>query len=96
MEAIEEIKAEEREPWSLPMSIFKPRCKEADARDFFDSEESERKMFERDWARACNKDKFAGAGPGAGWGQRVVGGKGSVKGKERARSRRLMQGTSLK
>lgn len=26
-----------REPWSLPMSIFKPRIRESDARDFFDT-----------------------------------------------------------
>jgi len=28
--------AEEREPWSLPGSIFKSRAKEADARAFYD------------------------------------------------------------
>jgi hypothetical protein len=27
---------EEREPWSLPMSIFKGRAKEADARAYYD------------------------------------------------------------
>jgi hypothetical protein len=27
---------EEREPWSLPTSIFKGRAKEADARAFYD------------------------------------------------------------
>lgn len=27
---------EEREPWTLPMSIFKSRAKEADARAFYD------------------------------------------------------------
>lgn len=29
-------KEEEREPWTLPMSIFKGRSKEADARAFYD------------------------------------------------------------
>lgn len=28
--------AEEREPWTLPSSIFKPRVKESDARAFYD------------------------------------------------------------
>lgn len=28
--------AEQREPWTLPGSIFKPRVKEADAREFYD------------------------------------------------------------
>ena len=37
MEAIEVKMVEEREPWQLPQSIFKPRAKECDARAFFDS-----------------------------------------------------------
>lgn len=28
--------AEQREPWTLPGSIFKPRAKESDARAFYD------------------------------------------------------------
>ncbi|KAG2438847.1 hypothetical protein HXX76_005387 [Chlamydomonas incerta] len=54
-----EVKAqEEREPWTLPSSIFKNRVKECDARAFFDSHAVEEKMFERDWQRACAKEKF--------------------------------------
>lgn len=49
---------EEREPWSLPMSIFKGRTKEADARAFYDGGATLDKMFERDWGRACSKEKF--------------------------------------
>ena len=30
-------RAPSKEPWSLPTSIFKPRTREADARDFFDT-----------------------------------------------------------
>jgi len=37
VEDIEVQVEEEREPWTLPMSIFKPRLKESDARNFFDT-----------------------------------------------------------
>lgn len=37
VEAVEVKAVEEREPWTLPSSIFKPRVKEADARNFFDT-----------------------------------------------------------
>eukprot|EP00983_Pelagomonas_calceolata_P113261 1159965-Pelagomonas_calceolata.AAC.18 len=37
VEDIEVKVVEEREPWTLPMSIFKPRLKESDARNFFDT-----------------------------------------------------------
>eukprot|EP00879_Flechtneria_rotunda_P024201 GHRR01025649.1.p1 GENE.GHRR01025649.1~~GHRR01025649.1.p1 ORF type:complete len:986 (+),score=357.96 GHRR01025649.1:892-3849(+) len=50
--------AEEKEPWALPSSIFKPRIKEADAHAFYDGGATLDKMFERDWARACAKEKF--------------------------------------
>lgn len=56
-----EVKApEEREPWTLPMSVFKPRAKESDAKGYLDTDVSEEKMFERDWQRACSKEKFTG------------------------------------
>lgn len=58
VEAVEVAVVEEREPWTLPMSIFKPRAKESDARTFHDNEQVMEKMFERDWARACGKEKF--------------------------------------
>jgi hypothetical protein len=48
----------EREPWSLPASIFKPRAKESDVRGFHDTAASLGKLFERDWTRACAKEKF--------------------------------------
>lgn len=35
-ESITVAVAEQREPWTLPNSIFKPRVKEADARAFYD------------------------------------------------------------
>eukprot|EP00878_Enallax_costatus_P045018 GHUV01053851.1.p1 GENE.GHUV01053851.1~~GHUV01053851.1.p1 ORF type:complete len:472 (+),score=157.43 GHUV01053851.1:213-1628(+) len=50
--------AEEREPWALPSSIFKARVKESDARAFYDGGATVDKMFERDWQRACGKEKF--------------------------------------
>ena len=50
-----------REPWLLPESVFKPRVKEADCKDFWDKETTTSKMFERDWARACAKEKFSGS-----------------------------------
>jgi hypothetical protein len=55
-----EVKIELKDPWKLEMSIFKPRVKEADSHDFFDKQESEDRMFERDWQRACAKEKFTG------------------------------------
>ena len=55
-----EVRIEHKDPWKLEMSIFKPRLKEADSHDFFDKPESEDRMFERDWQRACNKEKFTG------------------------------------
>ncbi len=36
-EAIEVKMAEAREPWTLPNSIFKPRAKESDARNYHDT-----------------------------------------------------------
>ncbi|WIA12059.1 hypothetical protein OEZ85_012136 [Tetradesmus obliquus] len=57
-ESIVVAAAEEREPWTLPGSIFKPRVKEADARAFYDGGATLDKMFERDWQRACAKEKF--------------------------------------
>jgi len=58
VEDIEVKVVEEREPWTLPMSIFKPRLKESDARNFFDTPAALEKMFERDWQRVCTKEKF--------------------------------------
>ncbi|MEW5317782.1 MAG: hypothetical protein WDW38_009052 [Sanguina aurantia] len=55
-----EVKAlEEREAWTLPNSIFKPRMKESDAHAFTDSAAVEERMFDRDWARATGKEKFS-------------------------------------
>ena len=54
--------AQARAPWKLPESVFKPRVKEADSRGFFDTDQSEARMFERDWERACTKEKFTGGG----------------------------------
>lgn len=64
LEDVEVHQPEYREPWSLPMSIFKPRVKEADTRNFLDSEQTEERTFEKDWARACAKEKFTGEGEG--------------------------------
>eukprot|EP00191_Tetraselmis_sp_GSL018_P024515 CAMPEP_0177627972 /NCGR_PEP_ID=MMETSP0419_2-20121207/31498_1 /TAXON_ID=582737 /ORGANISM="Tetraselmis sp., Strain GSL018" /LENGTH=1910 /DNA_ID=CAMNT_0019129181 /DNA_START=17 /DNA_END=5750 /DNA_ORIENTATION=+ len=50
---------EEKEPWDLMKSIFKARLKEADSKDFWDTEAVTTKMFERDWQHAISKDKFA-------------------------------------
>ena len=87
VENVEVKQVDERDPWTLPMSIFKPRLKETDARAFFDTPQGKRhsrlllahkqrrvtylsscvhtlhnaaleKMFEKDWLRACGKEKF--------------------------------------
>lgn len=39
VEAIEVAAVEERDPWTLPMSIFKPRAKEADCKGFVDQDQ---------------------------------------------------------
>jgi hypothetical protein len=39
VENVEMAKPEFREPWVLPNSIFKPRIKEADSKNFFDTEQ---------------------------------------------------------
>ncbi len=36
-EDISIIPQEEREPWTLPMSVFKPRAKESDAKAYHDN-----------------------------------------------------------
>ena len=56
----EDIKIIHRDAWLLPESIFKARAKEADSKDYWDSGSTEAKMFERDWVRACAKEKFSG------------------------------------
>ena len=47
-----------RDPWDIYASVFAPRLKEADCRAFYDSTKSEKKMFLKDWARLCKKEKF--------------------------------------
>lgn len=49
---------EQHEPWTLPGSIFKPRIRECDAKAFYDGAATLEKLFSRDWARACGKEKF--------------------------------------
>eukprot|EP00798_Chlamydomonas_sp_ICE-L_P023775 gene23775-9334_t len=58
VEAITMVPVEERDPWQLPLSIFKARAKEADCRTWHDTDAVETKMFERDWQRATSKEKF--------------------------------------
>jgi len=45
-------KPKPRKPWRLEDSIWAPRVKWADSRDFWDTDDVEKKMFERDWGRA--------------------------------------------
>jgi len=47
-----------RTPWTLPISIFKPRKKESDAKDWLDKVDLMKKMFLKDWERLQTKDKF--------------------------------------
>lgn len=47
-------------PWSLPVSVFKPRMKDSDAKDFYDDNSLLNKMFIRDWEWLEKKDKFIG------------------------------------
>lgn len=57
-EALEE--KEVREAWRVEQSaIWRPRLREADSRGFWDTPGCRDRMFEADWARACNKEKFA-------------------------------------
>eukprot|EP00803_Ostreobium_quekettii_P006066 evm.model.scf_440.5 EVM.evm.TU.scf_440.5 scf_440:34312-38159(-) len=58
VEMIEVKPQEEKEPWTLPGSIFKLRARESDAKDFVDTPKVKDNTFERDWARCSQKDKF--------------------------------------
>lgn len=49
---------EEKEPWSLAASVFKPRAKECDSRAFFDTQSTLDRMFDADWEHLCEKEKF--------------------------------------
>jgi len=58
--------------WTLPDSIWVPRTKESEAKDFFDSAKVHKKTFELDWKRCCGKKtfraflkKYVGEGPEA-------------------------------
>ncbi len=50
----------------LSLTLFFPchllsspiRVKDSDSKSFYDTDETETKMFERDWQRACAKEKF--------------------------------------
>ena len=57
----EDLEAKEvREAWRVEQSaIWRPRLREADSRGFWDTAACRDRMFEADWARACNKEKFA-------------------------------------
>eukprot|EP00210_Caulerpa_lentillifera_P000601 g582.t1 len=57
VQQIERVEAN-KEPWTLPNSIFKPRLRESDSRDFFDTSKVLQTSFERDWKRCCKKEKF--------------------------------------
>ncbi|GAX81636.1 hypothetical protein CEUSTIGMA_g9064.t1 [Chlamydomonas eustigma] len=54
----EDVEVLYRPPWLLPESVFRPRAKESDCKDFWDTDATQIKMFEKDWARACKKEKF--------------------------------------
>ena len=44
-------KAKAKKPWKLEESIWAPRAKTCDSKDFWDSDECEKKLFESDWER---------------------------------------------
>lgn len=46
-----------KDPWTLDKSIFKPRRREADSRDYFDNAKVRNRAFETDWARVASKDR---------------------------------------
>ena len=58
--AVRERKARPRKPWRLKDSIWAPRAKWADSKDFWDTDATERAMFEGDWADAvaCGISKY--------------------------------------
>ena len=46
--------------WTVEQSaIWRPRIRESDSRGFWDTAGCRERMFEADWARACNKEKFS-------------------------------------
>jgi len=55
---VEEVKP--KKPWRIQDSVFAPRQRESDAKSFFDSQVSQKKMLDVDWKRLTNKEKFVG------------------------------------
>ena len=49
---------EEGPKWSLPESIWKPRPRLANSKDFWDGDTIYKKAFYRDWNRCLNEDRF--------------------------------------
>ncbi|KAK3237286.1 hypothetical protein CYMTET_52626 [Cymbomonas tetramitiformis] len=47
------------EVWTLPKSIFAPRQRESDARDFYDTPAVMKKQLNMDWQRAIKQDRFS-------------------------------------
>ncbi len=61
-----------REPYAVSKSVFAPRAKTADSRDYFDRTPMFHKMFDHDWCLCVKKQnfaKFVADSPGAGTGE---------------------------
>jgi hypothetical protein len=52
-------KDEVKKPWTLWDSIWVPRTKESESKDFFDSLKVHKKTFELDWSRCIEKPSFS-------------------------------------
>lgn len=48
----------EKPPWNIDFSIFAPRKRESDARDYYDNDRVNRKRLETDWKRTVKKSRF--------------------------------------
>jgi hypothetical protein len=53
-----EEKVAERPPWDIDKSVFAPRRRESDGKDYYNHARVENKQFERDWKRAMEKEQF--------------------------------------
>jgi len=50
----------ERVPWDINKSVFAPRRRESDARDYYNHAKVVGQQFEQDWKRLTTKQRFGG------------------------------------
>ena len=56
----ERHKVEDRPPWDINASVFAPRRRESDGKDYYNNVKVQNKQFESDWKRVTSKERFVG------------------------------------